>query len=414
MSRGTSLLVLAALAVGCGSTDDEAPPSPASPSAPVTPSLQLTSSAALLTGHTGLAGFTLSGDGSTLYVSTERYYGGPTHFVLHALDLRAPDARPVRVQEGDDGPYLSWRGASDDGAFVLTSGSDGLHRVSRDGSADVLVPESERSWFRPAISADGGTIAFVRDDELRVFDVASSRLERVALPPEQSVAPIAVLDARTILVGPFDGSWLRRVSLDGASEDVCTGCRNDHVARTARLEASDDGRWRLVGAGGERAIGSGAPVALAISGRTVARVEIRAAGPHRRHRGAPRRAPRGERRDHEERVRGRAARSHAGVERLAARPRSRNVPAEPAEAGMDERAWPGDSPQKVPPSPNTARSPSSAMVGATVGPRASSGPLARAESSSSSYPTMAPTSGRRMLDVKAQVTARGMLASATP
>jgi hypothetical protein len=280
--QGTFLLVLAALAAGCGSTADETQPAPPAPSAPVTPSISLTASASLLTGHTGLAGFTLSGDGSTLYVSTETYHGGPTRLVLHALDLRAPDARPVRVQEGDDGPYLSWRAASDDGAFVLTSRGDGLHRVSRDGSADVLVPESERSWFSPAISADGGTVAFVRDDELRVFDVAAARLERVALPHDQSASPYAVLDARTVLVGGSgaDGSWLRRVSIGGASEDVCTGCRLGNVARTARLVESDDGSRRLVGGDGERAIGSGSPVALAISGRVVARVEMREARPY--------------------------------------------------------------------------------------------------------------------------------------
>lgn len=278
MHRGIGALLLLSLAACSGSSEPAAASSEAP--APPPPAPAITPDAALLHGHTGLAGFALSGDGSTLYVSTERYTGTTTHFTEHVLDLRDTRSTPVRVREGDDGPYLSQNGVSQDGAFVLESRGDGLHLRTRDGAGDTLVPESERYWFTPLMSADGGTIAFVRDDELRVLDVGSGTLSRMALPANTSASPLAVLDAHTVLLtgSGESGTWLRRQTIGGESTDVCVGCRPDVVAREARIETDESGARTLVRGSGTTALAEASTYGLSPSGHAwawIRSIEVR-------------------------------------------------------------------------------------------------------------------------------------------
>lgn len=269
-----SLLVLSACS---GSASDTAPTPPAEAAPPPPP--VVTAANALLTGQTGLGGFALAPDGSTLFVTTESYHGGETHFVLYTLDMRAAGSRPVRIQANDDGLYVSGHAVSDDGAFVLVSGSD-LHRLSRDGTDDVVVPESAHYWNSPAISSDGGTIAFVRDDELRVFDVTTRHLTRLPVATGHGEELRAVLDAHTFLLSTssYADASLVRTTLDGARTTLCTGCSIGAVLRGAHVE----GERIVPHAEGvaPHEIGAGTLLGFSPSGRTWARIEMVEARPY--------------------------------------------------------------------------------------------------------------------------------------
>lgn len=230
--------------------------------------------ALLNAGHTGLGGFAFAGDGSTLFVATATYHGGPTRSVSYALDLRAANARPVRLHEGDDGPTLSTYGASDDGRFVLESRGDGLHRAARDGSSDVLVPNSVGFFGSAALAPDGSSVGFVRAQVLYVVDVASGR---TVTTPVGMGSLLMMLDSATVLVGdgaPSGAHVIRRVSAAGTSTEVCGDCSVSHVGREGRIEENDDGTRRLVGSGPDRALGEGLSWAISRSGRVWARVAI--------------------------------------------------------------------------------------------------------------------------------------------
>jgi hypothetical protein len=269
-----SMLLLSACS---GGTTDTTPTPPAEPPPPPPP--VVTAASALLTGQTGLAGFALAPDGSTLFVSTESYHGGVTSSVVYALDVRTAGSRPVRVQAANDGLYVARHGVSDDGAFVLVSRDD-LHRVSRDGTSDVAVPDSAHYWNSPAMSADGGTIAFVRDDELRVFDVASGHLTRLPVATDHGEELRAVLDAHTVLLSTSSDAdaALVRTTLDGGRTTVCSGCAFGAVLRGAHIAGE-----RIVphaDGAAPHEIGAGTLLGFSSSGRTWARIEMIEAQPY--------------------------------------------------------------------------------------------------------------------------------------
>lgn len=269
-----ALISLALSFTGCftGCTCDAASESSAPSEAPRAPVVaDVSASDALVTGHTGLGGWSLAGGGSTLFFDTEHYEGGTSRMAAYWLDLASETSRPVRIGETVGALSFDQGSANADGRFALIGRDDGLHRFAREGAADVAFPESERrsSAF---LSPSGTYGAYFWENVVHVRDFARGESHEVAFEPGHDTWLLGFADDDSMRVKIDDR--VEQVTVAGGRTELCADCSYDRFGGNARLKHHDDGSHVLITPEGERALPSAIAHGLAPGGTVLVRITV--------------------------------------------------------------------------------------------------------------------------------------------